>query len=147
MPWNETHTDKVPPATEAQTQLIGTWQWTVSFHEGPLQGQIEKNRVVFAPDRTFLILLPFPGAGTWQIDASDAISFSFTELLNYHADGTCTGYVIVTGRGSLSQDGTSFTASGQGVVYRADGTYLATNKTTAQGTRIPHHDSQEKNKH
>ena len=147
MQGNEIPTNSITPTTETQATPIGTWQWTVTFHEGPLQGQLEINRVVFAPDHTFLILLPFPGAGTWQTDASDAISFSFTELLNYRADGTCTGYVIVTGRGSLSQDGTSFTASGQGVVYSADGTYLATNKTTAQGTCIRHNDSQEKNKH
>lgn len=147
MQWNETHTDKIPPSTETQAKLIGTWQSTVTFHEGPLQGQLEINRVFFAPDHTFLILLPNPGAGTWQSDVSDAISFSFTELLEYRADGACTGYVMVTARGSLSQDGTSFTVSGQGVVYSADGTYLATNKTTAQGTRIRHNDSQEKNKH
>jgi hypothetical protein len=141
MQWNETHTDKISPTTETQTKLIGTWQWTVTFHEGPLQGHLEINRVFLAPDHTFLILLPFPGAGTWQSDVSDAISFSFTELLNYRADGTCTGYVIVTGRGSLSQDGISFTASGKGDVYSADGALLATNKTTAQGTRIGHNDS------
>ena len=81
--------------------------------------------------------------GTWQPDGSEAISFSFTELLNYRAEGTYIGYVIVTGWGSLCQDGTSFTASGQGVVYSAEGTYLAPNKTTAQGTRIRHNDSQE----
>ena len=144
MQWNETHTDKIPTTTETQAKLIGTWQWTVTFQEGPLQWQVETNRVIFARDHTFLILLPFPGAGTWQTDASDAISFSFTELLNYRADGTCSGYVLVTGQGSLSQDGTSFTASGQGAVHSADGTYLAMNKTTAQGTRICHHDSQEK---
>ena len=147
MQWNETPANTTPPTTETEAKLIGTWQVTVTFHEGPLQGQSEINRVFFAPDHTFLILLPFPGAGTWQTDASNAISFSFTELLNYGADGTCTGHVIVTGRGSLSRDGTSFTASGQGMVYSADGTYLATNKTTAQGTRIPHHDSQEQNQH
>ena len=141
MQWNESPTDKIAPTTETPARLIGTWQWTVTFHEGPLQGQVEINRVIFAPNHTFLILLPFPGAGTWQSDASTVISFRFTELLNYRADGTCTGYVIVTGRGSLSQDGTSFTASGQGDVYSADGTYLATNKTTAQGTRIHHNDS------
>jgi hypothetical protein len=135
MLWNETQTDKMSSTTETQAKLIGTWQWRVSFHEGPLQGQSEIKRVVFAPDHTFLILLPFPGTGTWQSDASDAISFSFTELLNYRADGTCTGYVMVTGQGSLSQDGTSFSASGQGVVYSADGAHLATNKTTALGTR------------
>ena len=138
MYWNEINTDKIPPSLEAK--LIGTWQWTVTFHEGPLQGQLEINRVIFAPDHTFLILLPNPGAGTWQTDASDSISFSFTELLNYCTDGTCTGYVFVTGRGRLSQDGTSFTASGQGEVYSADGAYLATNKTTAQGIRIRHND-------
>ncbi len=141
MQWNETHTDKIPITSEITAQLIGIWQWTVTFHEGPLQGQVEKNRVIFTPDHTFLILLPFPGAGTWQSDVSDDISFSFTELLNYRTDGTCTSYIIVTGRGSLSQDGTSFTASGQGVVYSAEGTYLATNKTTAQGTRFRHNDS------
>ena len=141
MQWNETHTDKIPPTTETQAKLIGTWQMPVTFHEGPLQGQSERSQVTFAPNHTFLILLPFPGAGTWQSDVSDAISFSFTELLNYRSDGTCTGYVIVTAQGSLSKDSISFTASGQGVVYSADGTYLATNKTTAQGTRILHNDS------
>ena len=141
MQWNETHTDNIPPTTETQAKLIGTWQVTVTFHQGPLQGQSEISRLFFAPDHTFLVLLPNPGAGTWQSDVSDAISFSFTELLNYRADGTCAGYVIVKARGSLSQDGTSFTVSGQGEVYSADGTHLATNKTTAQGTRIRHNDS------
>ena len=141
MQWNETATNKIPSTTEAQAKPIGIWQVKVTFHEGPLQGQLEISRFFFAPDHTFLILLPNPGAGTWQSDVSDAISFSFTELLNYRADGTCTGYVIVTARGSLSQDSTSFTVSGQGEVYSADGTYLATNKTTAQGTRIRHNDS------
>ena len=141
MQWNERHTDKIPLTTKTQAKLIGTWQVTVTFHEGPLQGQSEISRVSFAPDHTFLILLPNPGAGTWQSDVSDAMSFRFTELLNYRADGTCTGYVIVTAWGSLSQDGTSLTVSGQGEVYSADGTHLATNKTTGQGTRVRHNDS------
>jgi hypothetical protein len=147
MQWNETGANTMPPTTEAQAKLIGTWRVTVTYHEGPLQGQSERSRVIFAPDHTFLILLPAPGAGTWQSDVSDAISFSFTELLNYRADGTCSGYVKVTQQGRLSQDGTSFTASGQGVVYSVDGTHLATNKTTTEATRIRHNDSQEKNKH
>jgi hypothetical protein len=141
MQWNETHTDDIPPTRETPAKLIGTWQVTVTFHEGPLQGQSEVSRLFFAPDRTLLILLPNPGAGNSQSDVSDAISFSFTELLNYRADGACTGYVMVKARGSLSQDGTSFAVSGQGEVYSADGTHLATNKTTAQGTRIRHKDS------
>jgi hypothetical protein len=147
MQWNEIPTNKMPSTTGALAKLIGTWQVTVTYHEGPLQGQSERSRVIFAPDHTFLILLPAPGAGTWQSDVTDAISFSFTELLNYRADGTCSGYVKVTQQGSLSQDGTSFTAAGQGVVYSADGVHLATNKTTTQGARIRHNDSQEQNKH
>jgi hypothetical protein len=137
---NGTPTNTMPLTAEAK--LIGAWQMTVTFHEGPL----ESNRVIFAPDHTFLILLPCPGAGTWRSNVSDAIFISFTELLNYRADGTCSGYVRVTAQGSVSQDGTSFTASGQGVVYSTDGTHLETNKTTAQATRIRHNDSQEKNR-
>jgi hypothetical protein len=134
---------KMPLTAETEAKLIGAWQMTVTFHEGPLEGQVERNRVIFAPDHTFLILLPFPGAGTWRSDVSGAISISFTELLNYRADGTCSGYVLVTAQGSLSQDGTSFVASGQGVVYSTDGTHQQTNKTTAQATRIRHNDSSE----
>ena len=144
---NETPTNKMPLTSETEEQLIGAWQMTVTFHEGPLQGHVEMNRVIFAPDHTFLILLPFPGAGTWRSDVSDAVSFSFTELLNYHADGTCSGYVLVTAQGSLSKDGISFAVSGQGVVYSTDGTHLQTNKTSAQAIRIRHNDSQEENLH
>jgi hypothetical protein len=139
---NEMQIDTISPTTETRATLIGTWQLTVTFHDGPLQGQAEVSRVFFAPDRTCLILLPHPGAGTWQSDDAGAISFSFTELLNYRADGTCTGYVTVTARGGgLSHDGTSFTASGQGEVYGVDGTHLATNMTTAQVARIRHNDA------
>lgn len=130
----EIPTKNMPLTAEPEAKLIGAWQMIVTFHEGPLQGQVERNRVIFAPDHTFLILLPFPGAGTWRSDGSDAISINFTELLNYRADGTCSGYVLVTAQGSLSQGGTSFTASGQGVVYSTDGTHLQTNKTTALST-------------
>src|SRR5947209_16314136 len=126
MQWNEIPANTMPSTTGALAKLIGTWQVTVIYHEGPLEGQVERSRVIFAPDHTFLILLPAPGAGTWQSDVSNALSFSFTELLNYHADGTCSGYVKVTQQGSVSQDGTSFTASGQGVVYNTDGTHLTT---------------------
>ena len=37
MQWNETHTDNIPPTTETQAKLIGTWQVTVTFYEGPLR--------------------------------------------------------------------------------------------------------------
>jgi hypothetical protein len=75
MQGNEAHTDKMSPTTETQAKLIGTWQSTVTFHEGPLQGQSEISQVFFAPDHTFLILLPFPGAGTWPSDVSYESAF------------------------------------------------------------------------
>ncbi|HLI47111.1 MAG TPA: hypothetical protein VKV18_00250, partial [Chthonomonas sp.] len=81
--------------------------------------------------------------GRDHVDGPEGISISFTELLKYRADGTCSGYVLVTAQGSVSQGGTSFTASGQGVVYSTDGTHLQTNKTTAQATRIRYNDSSE----
>jgi hypothetical protein len=130
-----------PTPTEVQPKLIGTWQMSVTFHEGPLQGQSIILRIVCAPDHTCLSLLPDPGAGIWQSDVSDTISFSFTELLNYRADGACAAYVTVRARGSLSQDGTCFTVSGQGETYSTGGTHLGTNKFTAQGTPIRHNDS------
>jgi hypothetical protein len=139
---DERHPDTTPPTTETPTQLIGVWQLSVTFADGPLQGQVEISRLFFAPDHTCLILLPYPGAGTWQAERSGAFSFNFTELLEYRAEGTYAGYAIVTGESeSLSLDGASFTASGQGEVYSANGIHLATNTTTAQANRIRHTDS------
>jgi hypothetical protein len=42
MQWNETHAGKMPLTTETQAKLIGTWQVTVTYQEGPLQGQSER---------------------------------------------------------------------------------------------------------
>jgi len=123
-------------AVETQGMPVGTWQVKVIHQEGPLKGQTAECVVVFAPDHMFLILTPGPGTGTWQCAVPNAISFSFTELINYQAEGTCTGYVRVTQQGSLSEDGNSFTTSGQGVVYNTDGTHIATSKTTTQATRV-----------
>jgi hypothetical protein len=56
--------DDAHPTTETPTQMIGAWELTVTFADGPLQGQAETSRLFFAPDHTCLILLPYLGAGT-----------------------------------------------------------------------------------
>jgi hypothetical protein len=53
MQWNEIPTNKMPSTTGALAKLIGAWQMTVTYHEGPLEGQVERNRVIFAPITPF----------------------------------------------------------------------------------------------
>ncbi len=119
-----------------RTNPVGTWQVKVTFEDGPTPGQAAESLVVFETDHTFLSLTPGPGAGTWQSGGPNSISFDFTELINYQADGTFTGYAMVTQQGSLSEDGNAFTSSGQGVIYDADGTYITTTHTTTQAIRV-----------
>ena len=121
---------------------VGTWQVKVTaasqastVEDGPLKGQTAEGLVIFEPDHTLLSLTPGPGAGTWQSGGPNSISFDFTELINYDARGTFTGFAIVTQQGSLSEDGNTFTSSGQGVLYDAAGTYITTH-TTTQATRV-----------
>ena len=44
---------KMPLTAETEAKLIGAWQMTVTYHEGPLEGQVERNRVIFAPITPF----------------------------------------------------------------------------------------------
>lgn len=119
-----------------RTNPVGKWQVKVTFQDGPMQGRTDESVVVFEPDHTFVILIPGPGTGTWRSSSPTTISFGFTELINYDARGSFTGYVIVTQQGTLSADGTSFTSSGQGVIYGSDGALVATTHTTTQATRV-----------
>ncbi len=115
---------------------VGKWQFKVTHQDGAMQGRIDESLVVLEPDQTFIFLSPGPGTGTWQSNGSTNISYGFTQLISYDARGTFTHYVIVTQQGTLSTDSASFTSSGQGVVYDADGTYAASHRTTVQATRI-----------
>lgn len=116
--------------------MQGTWEVMVTYQEGALRGQTDKTRVIFAPDHVFLMVFPAPGTGSWRYDHdTNTISFSFTELLNHHEDGTCTGYVRVVQNGLLSEDG-NFTTSGQGAIYKMDGTHLSTSAAITRGMRV-----------
>jgi hypothetical protein len=126
-----------------RTNPVGTWQVKVApasqastVEDGQLKGQTTQGLVVFEPDHTLLSLAPSPGAGTWQADSSNSISFGFTEVSNYQAEGMFTGYALVTRQGNLSEDGNTFISSGQAVIYGSDGTYITTAHTKTQATRI-----------
>src|SRR5579883_1226511 len=98
--------------------MQGTWEVMVTYQEGALRGQTDKTRVIFAPDHVFLMVFPAPGAGNWRYDHdTNTISFSFTELLNHREDG-------------------NFTTSGQGAIYKMDGTHLSTTAAITRGIRV-----------
>lgn len=122
-----------------RTNPVGTWHIKVtaaSQASSVEDGQTTEGLLVFEPDHTLLSLIPSPGAGTWQADGPNSIAFSFTEVSKYHADGTFSGYALVTQQGTLSEDGITFRSSGRAVIYGADGTYFTTILTTTQATRV-----------
>jgi hypothetical protein len=125
-----------------RTTPVGTWRAEITAardatsEDRGLRGQTAGGLLVLEPDHTCLCLTPGPGARTWQCDGSRSISFDFTEFINYHPDGSFTGYVQVTQKGTMSTNGDAFTSSGQGVVSAADGTEMTITRTTTQAARV-----------
>ena len=132
---------EVGAATEAQGSSVGTWRLQVTFQNGPMQGQTVEGKIVLEPDarQTCISLAPHPGAGNWgtrhHAQGSNEFFFAFTEVL-YDSHGNFTDYVYVSQNATLSRDGNSFTSSGTGNVYSAEGTLIATNETTLKATRL-----------
>ncbi len=106
-----------------------------------MQGQTIEGKIVLEPDarQTCLALAPYTGAGNWgtpqNSHGTNEFFFAFTEVL-YDSDGNFITYVSVSQNATLSPDGQSFTSSGYGNVYSADGTLIVTNHTVLQATRI-----------
>ncbi len=132
---------EVGAPTEAQGSSVGTWRLQVTFQNGPMQGQTVEGKIVLEPDarQTCISLAPHPGAGNWgtrhHAQGSNEFFFAFTEVL-YDSHGNFTDYVYVSQNATLSRDGNSFTSSGTGNVYSAEGTLIATNETTLKATRL-----------
>ena len=76
---------------------------------------------------------PGPGTGTWWMTSSKQFQYTFTEKI-LDSQGNQIAYVYVQQQATLSADGTTYTASGQGTVHAMDGTVLAVNQTTTQAT-------------
>ncbi len=132
---------EVGAATRAQGSSVGTWRLQVTFQNGSMKGQTVEGKIVLEPDarQTCISLAPHPGAGNWGIrhhaQGSNEFFFAFTEVL-YDSHGNFTDYVYVSQNATLSRDGNSFTSSGTGNVYSAEGTLIATNETTIKATRL-----------
>ncbi len=141
MQFNKRDFREVGAATEAQGSSVGTWQLQVTFQNGPMQGQTVEGKIVLEPDarQTCISLAPHPGAGNWgsrqHAQGSNEFFFAFIEVL-YDSQGKFTDYVYVSQNATLSRDGNSFTSSGTGHVYSAQGTLIATNETTLKATRL-----------
>jgi hypothetical protein len=117
--------------------LTGTWLLQVTFHDGPMQGQVERAKVVFQPDRerTCIVLLPDLGAGSWEAQGPAEFSYRLTEILDYEAGGCFGRYVNVQHQGTMSA-ADAFVSSGTGDLYQADGHFIVRVRTTAVGTRV-----------
>lgn len=79
---------------------------------------------------------PGPGMGIWRMTSSNQFQYIFIEKI-LDNQGNQIAYVDVQQKATLSADGNTYTASGQGTVYAMDGTLLAVNQTTTQATRVP----------
>ena len=109
---------------------IGAWNLIVTFPDGSQSPSSLK----FYKDGTMINYTPGPGTGTWTMTSSNQFQYQFEEQID-NTLGIQTAYVDVQQLATLSANGNTYTASGQGTVHAMDGTLLAINQTTTQATR------------
>ena len=109
---------------------IGPWNLIVTFPDGSQS----PSSLRFNKDGTMINYTPGPGTGTWSMISSNQFQYQFEEQI-YNNLGVQTGYVDVQQQATLSANGNTYTASGQGTVHAMDGTVLAINQTTTLATR------------
>jgi len=109
---------------------VGRWNLTVTFPDGSQS----PSSLRFTPGGTVINYTPGPGTGTWSMTSSNQFQYQFQEQIDNNL-GVQTGYVVVQQQATLSANGNTYTASGQGTVHALDGTVLAVNLTTTVATR------------
>ena len=109
---------------------VGRWNLTVTFPDGSQS----PSSLRFTRDGTVINYTPGPGIGTWSMISSNQFQYQFVEQI-FDSQGNQIGYVDVQQQATLSANGNTYTASGQGTVHAMDGTVLAINQTTTQATR------------
>lgn len=118
------------PATQ-HASVVGKWNLLVTFPDG----HTEPSQVIFGDDGVFVNLTPGPGGGRWFSTGDRTFRYVFAETF-VNASGVYTTLVEVEQKGTLSEDGKSYTASGNGYVYDpSTGKLLAVNPTTTVATR------------
>ena len=106
---------------------IGPWNLIVTFPDGSQS----PSSLRFRSDGTMVNYTPGPGTGTWSMTSSNQFQYQFEEQIDNNL-GVQTGYVDVQQQATLSANGNTYTASGQGTVHAMDGTVLAVNPTKTQ---------------
>ena len=117
------------PATQ-HASVVGKWHLLVTFPDG----HTEPSQVLFGDDGVFVNLTPGPGGGRWF--ATGGRTFTYVLAETFVVNGTYTTLVEVEQKGTLSEDGKSYTAAGNGYVYDPSTAKLLTvNHTTTVATR------------
>jgi len=115
---------------ESGPSPVGRWNLTVTFPDGSQS----PSTLRFDRDGTLINYTPGPGTGTWSMTSSNQFQYQFREQI-YDKLGNQVAYVYVQQQATLSADGTTYTAFGQGTVHAMDGSALAVNQTTTLATR------------
>ena len=128
------HQGRTAPISQAHAKSslgpVGRWNLTVTFPDGSQS----PSSLRFTPGGTVINYTPGPGTGTWSMTSSNQFQYQFQEQIDNNL-GVQTGYVDVQQQATLSANGNTYTASGQGTVHAMDGTVLAVNLTTTVATR------------
>ncbi len=127
---------------------LGMWQLTVTFLDGPQAGQTETtvaslgHNQVIASSNTSLLnqgcntsspLLT--GWGQWCAIGSHRFLYSFHQVA-LSPTNTLLFLIQVSAHASLSADGLSFEAQGEGTAYSPEGLLLGTVHSHVQATRL-----------
>ncbi len=121
----------LPAHAAGSINPVGQWNLTVAF---TATGAQQPSTLKFGKGGRLINYTPGPGTGTWWMTSSNQFQYTFTEKILDH-QGNQIAYVYVQQQATLSADGTTYTATGQGTVHAMDGTVLAVNQTTTQATK------------
>lgn len=122
-------------STQAQTLAnpVGTWSLQVHFLDCSRQGLTETSQAAMNPSGAWVNYLPYPGGGHWGAIDSATFFYGFTETLT--VGGQYVAFVQVLQQAQMTSP-TTYTASGAGMTYDAEGYYVETCDTQTTATLI-----------
>lgn len=121
----------VAHATSTQANPAGKWNLQVFFQNCSFQGEIEPSQILINVSGAVVSQTPYQGGGLWEATGLLTFDYGFTEMI--YANGQFVAFVVVFQQAQLTSS-TTFTASGLGVSYDAQGNYQQTCNTQTSGT-------------